>query len=133
MRPPSRFVAMTSTAENGSLISLPLRGGLGSTEVFAAEGQREDLDHRPGAFRSVHNQIRPAVFPQQLPAPATRHEYPAVKVDAGERHEPTAARRVQRRDQPAFRAETESIGGVLDVASDDDPTVVDQGCGAHRK
>ena len=50
----------------------------------------------------------------------------AVAVDAGERDQPAAAGGVQRGDQPALGAQRDAVRGVLDVAADDDPAVVDQ-------
>jgi hypothetical protein len=49
-----------------------------------------------------------------------------VAVDARERHEPAAARHVQGRHEGALGAQRQSVGGVLDVAADDDAAVVDE-------
>src|SRR5579859_3275198 len=113
--PPSRLVRMTSTA--------PM--ALTATLVLAAERQRQQVDHRLGALDGVDEQIGAAVLPQQLPAPSTRHQHVAVRVDAGERDEPSAAAGVQRGHESALSAQRQSVRRVLDVATGDDATVVD--------
>src|SRR3954447_5138334 len=105
---------------------------LAKREVLPPEGERQDLDHRFDALGGVDEQVGPAVLPQQLAAPAARHEEVASEVHAGKGDESAAATRVQRRHQPALRTETQTVRGVLDVAPRDDPAVVDERGRPHR-
>src|SRR3954452_18598182 len=122
--PPSRLVRMTSTTSK----AVSAKG-----EILPTEREGQDLGHRLGPLGGVDEEVRAAVLPQQLPAPPAGHEHVAAVVDAGERDEPAAAGGVQRRHQPALRAEPDPVRGVLHVAADDDPAVVDQRGRPHRE
>ena len=78
-------------------------------------------------------QVGPAVLPQQLAAASAGHQPLAVAVHTGDGDQPAAAGRVQRRDQPALGAQPDAVRGVLDVAPDDHPAVVDQPGGPDRE
>ena len=43
-------------------------------EMVGAEGLRQHRRHREDPLRRVHQQLRPAMLPQQLPAAAARHQ-----------------------------------------------------------
>ena len=87
-------------------------------QVFGAERAGEQRRHRNRAGFGVDQQRGAARFPQQLAAPAARRERIARRaVDARDRDEPAAARRVQRRHQPALGAQREAVRRVLDVAA----------------
>src|SRR3954451_13048225 len=114
---------MTSTASKA----------LAKGQILPAEGERQHLGHRLRAVGGVDEQVRPAVVPEQLPAPTARHQHIAAEVDTAKRDEPAAAGGVQRGDQPAFGAQPDAVRGVLDVAAGDDPAVVDERRGADRE
>ena len=62
-----------------------------------------------GPRRRLDQAVRPAVLPEQLPAPPARHQRLAGGVHAGERDQPAAAGGVQRGDQPALGAERHAV------------------------
>ena len=76
-----------------------------------------------GPRAGVHQQAQAARLQQELPAAPAGEEVLAVPGDHAHRGQRAAARRVQRGDQPAFGAEREAVGRVLDVASHHDPAV----------
>ena len=117
---------MTSTASN---VALRRHRGL---EVVGPErvGQHLVIVWMP---ETVSSSSSGRVLVQQLPAAAARHEHVAVAVDAGEGDELAAAGHVQLADERALGAQRHAVRGVLDVAADDDPSVVDERGGAHRE
>ena len=94
---------------------------------------------RPPAAPRPSTSARPGCPPQfgaaelvdHLPAPAARHQQVTLAGPAGQRDQPAAAGQPQLTDQGAFGAQTQPVGGVLDIAAGDDPAVVDQRGGAH--
>ena len=116
---PSRLARMTSM----TWMARPRLYG----QVFGAERAGEQRRHRDRARVGVDQQRGAAGFPQELAAAAARRERCTRRaVDARERDEPAAARRVQGRHQSALRAEREAVRRVLDVAAGDEPAVVDE-------
>ena len=113
---------MISTAENSS------RHGATSPSSSASNASGSTLAHRARAMPSQQQAVRSTVLPQQLTAPAAGHQEVSLTVHAHHRHEPSTAGRVQRRDEPALRAQREAVRRVLDVAADHDATVIDE-CG----
>ena len=111
---------MTSTASSSSVRRHPTASrssgpnASGSTSAIGADAPRRH-----------QQQLGAAVLPQQLPAPAARHEHVAVAVDAARtrvsRPPPVG---VQRDDQTALGAQHDAVRRVLDVAADHDPAVV---------
>ena len=70
---------------------------------------------------------------QQLPAAPARRQRPAVPGDDADGDQAAATTGDQGRDEPALGAEGEAEGGVFDVATGDDPTVVTQPGGSLKQ
>ncbi len=115
---------MTSTASNGSVTR---RSSSAGVEVVGAEGVRQDLAHRLDA-RGWCRRGSPAPpyshsSWRQRPHGISGSPCASTQATATSRPPPLS---VQGRDQAALGAQPHAVGGVLDVAADDDPAVVDQ-------
>jgi len=66
------------------------------------------------------------VLDEELATAPARHERPAVAGDDGEGKEPLRPGGDDVRDEPALGAQRQAVGGVLDVATDEDPAVGDE-------
>jgi hypothetical protein len=73
------------------ITSTALNASLAKWEILPAEGERQYLDHRLGAFGGVDEQVGPAVFPEQLPTPTARHQHVTMEVHCDEGDEPATA------------------------------------------
>lgn len=102
-------------------------------QVGRTERLRKQTAHRLDTLWGVHLQVWATVFPEKLPAASAGHQRLPEGVDAGEGEQSPAPAGDQVRHQPAFGAESDTIGGVLDVAPDHDPAVIDQTRRAYRE
>lgn len=102
-------------------------------QICWAEGLRQHFAHGQHSFRSVHQQVWSAVLIKQLAAAATRHQQLAQLVAAAEGDQSTTSGGDQVRDQSAFSAQTQPVGGVLDIAATDNAPIIDQGRSTDRE
>jgi hypothetical protein len=96
------------------------------------ERNGKHLAHRPWFAVHFEEEIRTTVFPQQLSASTTWCDG-VVVAEADHRDESTTATHVQRADHRALGAQRHSVRSILDVASSDDATVINQRCRTDAK
>src|SRR2546429_6867921 len=105
---PSRLALMSETA---SVTAPPSSGLPAGSEVGVGEGGREQDLQLDRAFGGVDQQVTAAGLEQQLAAAAAGQQRLAVARDDGHGPQRPGAGGVKSRDQAAFRAQGQAVGG----------------------
>src|SRR5690606_22197390 len=101
------------------------------TEIARPERIGKHLVDRADSGDGLQQHPRHRMLIQKLTAPAAGHDGLSVAVHTDEGDELTAPGHVQVADECALSAETDPVGGVLDVVSCDDPSVADERRSSH--
>src|SRR6266516_675584 len=109
-RCPSRLALMSETA---SVTVLPSSGLPAGSEIGVGEGGREQDLQLDRAVRGVDQKVTAAGLEQQLAAAAAGQQRLAVARDDGHCAQGTSAGGELSRDQAAFGAQGQAVGGVL--------------------
>ncbi len=129
----------------GRCAAVAYRRRRSTVKTAAIERAGQQLLQGARSAIAIDQAVRPAVFPQHLPAPTAGHHRMPVSHPNGHRYQATPARRDERRHHAVFGAGGEAIARVLHVAPghhapvvgqtrcpDAEPAVRGVGVGGHR-
>ena len=99
-------------------------------QIIWAESSWQEFGHSRGLVdRAAHS----ACLVQELAAASARVQQVAVSIRHRHRHEAAAACSVQIGNEAAFSTQGQPVGGILDIASDDDAAVINQTGGTDKE
>jgi hypothetical protein len=96
-------------------------------EIVGTEGLRQDLTQGCDPLRGHDERVITTVFEEQLPASPTWHQGLAMLIDTGNGYQPATPGGMEAGDQSALGAQSDPVGGVLDIATGDDAPIIDNG------
>lgn len=128
---PVRGVATAVTvavvlATIGRFAAVAHRRRRSAVQPASIERSRQQLAKWPHGAVAIDQAVRPAVFPQHLPAPTAGHYRTPVGHPHGHRDQATPARRDERRHHAVLGAGGEAVARVLHVAPGHHAPIVGQ-------